>query len=89
MKRMKKFSVTLLALLLVACTLFAMTGCPGEGGPDLGTTGNNGETETQPPAGSDGKVNYTVQVKTLGGMPMSDVKVYIYKGKGEDETDGN
>ncbi|MBO5294870.1 MAG: redoxin domain-containing protein [Clostridia bacterium] len=86
MKRMKKLSVTLLAFLLIACTLLAMTGCPGTEGPDLGTTGNQGTTETQPPTGSDGKTNYTVQVKTLGGMPMSDVKVYIYKGTGDDEV---
>lgn len=85
MKRMKKLLVTLLSLLLVACTLLVMAGCPnkGDGGEET-TTGTNGNPATPPPA-SGGTVNYTIQVKTLGGMALSDVKVYINSGTGDDE----
>ncbi len=85
MKRLKRMSVMLLSLLLVACTLLTMTGCPGnDGGGEETTTGPVQKPSTPPTGG--GTVNYTVQVKTLGGMPLSDVKVYVNSGTGDAEV---
>ncbi|MBR3895216.1 MAG: TlpA family protein disulfide reductase [Clostridia bacterium] len=109
MKKMKKMLVTLLSLLLVACTLLVMAGCPNEneGGEETTTAPSEKPTppstessttapttpSTPPPTTSPvtppvggTNVNYTIQVKTLGGMPLSDVKVYINRGTGEDEV---
>ncbi|MBQ7347571.1 MAG: redoxin domain-containing protein [Clostridia bacterium] len=86
MKQIKKLSVSLLALLLVACTLLTMVGCPSKDGEGDGTTDTTAPAGTTNPSGNDGKVNYTVQLKTLGGMAMSGINVYIYSGTGDDEV---
>ena len=48
----------------------------GGGGNTNTPGGNNNATEPTP----DGKTNYTIQVKTVGGMPLKGVSVYVHKG---------
>jgi peroxiredoxin len=84
MKKTTRF----LALLLVAVMMFSfslgtLTSCTGDGTPDSGDNndGGNGNTpggdsgSNVPPAG---KINYTVNVKTAGGMPLEGVTVNVF-----------
>ena len=75
---MKKSTRVLAFLLLLVTLLTSLIGCPA-GAPDGGTTGSSATTGGQSgntPSGS--KQNYTVTVKSIGGIPLSGIGVYIY-----------
>ena len=89
MKQIKRMSTAILAMLLVLACLFGTVGCYAVSTTPQETTGNNGNGgNTQPPNGNngnntnptpDGKVNYTVNVKTVGGLALSGLKVFVYE----------
>lgn len=77
----------LLCLLLAAVMIFSMAACgSGEDAPE----------ETDAPATGE-PVSYSVNVKSIGGMPLSEVEVYVYaagdmndmKGFAETDEEGN
>lgn len=86
MKKMKK----ILSLILVfALALSVMAGC-GEPDENAGNTdaagnttlgGNNNVTDPTVPSGDGSTSNYTVSVKTAGGMILKDLSVYIFTDK--------
>lgn len=89
MKQIKRLSTVLLAILLVFACLLGTVGCymvptgseettaGSQNGGSNQKPGNNGSTDNTPDA--DGKVSYTVNVKTLGGMVLSGLKVFVYE----------
>ena len=75
---MKKMTRVIAFLLLLVTLLTGLIGCPA-GTPDSGTTGSSATTGTSSgtvPSGT--KQNYTVTVKSIGGMPLSGIGVYVY-----------
>ena len=96
MKQIKRLSTVLLAILLVfACLLGTVSCYTVPGGTEETTAGNQGNGNNQKPGNNtgndnpsqpDGKVTYTVNVKTAGGMVLSGLKVFVYEydeAKGE------
>ncbi|MBQ7788565.1 MAG: redoxin domain-containing protein [Clostridia bacterium] len=72
MKKMKKALTLFLALLMLATVVLQMVACGGTEDPvDTGSENNVGNA------------TYTVKIKTLGNMPLSDVTVYLI------DKDGN
>ena len=98
--KLKKLISLLLCLVLTVSCVFPLAACgekdKNENGDDENKTpggtiiggGGNGNTEN-------GDTEYTVQVLTVGGMPMEGVMVYIHNGEGysictmPQETDEN
>jgi len=91
MKKALKSTAALLALLLLLSTLAtALIGCGnGEtpagdntGTTDQGDTKNEGTTGNSPTPtpGPDGKIEYTVNVKTISGRGIANLIFHIYKG---------
>lgn len=68
---MKKFN-KVLSFLLAMIMVFAMVAC----GEDTPTTPNTTPSGSKP---SGSNSNYVVTVKSIGGMPMADLDVYIYE----------
>lgn len=64
----------MLALLLAIATLLSLAACSGKNGSSENPTGS----AEDPSASSAG---YTVELKTQGGMALSDVDVYVYSDK--------
>ena len=97
MKLRKLISLLLCLTLTLGCVL-SLAACnknKGQGGEDNKTpggtiVGGNGGNNTV-----NGETEYTVQVITVGGMPLEDVMVYIHNGEGysvctaPQETDEN
>ncbi len=93
MKQIKRLSTVLLAILLCFACLLGTVGCytiptesgeTNQGNQNNGNNqkpGNNNGNNNTPDA--DGKVTYTVNVQTQGGMPLSKLKVYAH-----DDADG-
>ena len=84
---LRKILSLLLCLILVFGCVLPLASCK----KDKGNGGDNSNTNT--PGGSvvggggdtsNGKTTYTVQVKTVGGMPLEDIKVYVYGGETDD-----
>ena len=86
MKQTKRLSTVLLALLLVFACLLGTVGCytvPTD--PEDTTAAQNNGSNQKPGGngnnttpGADGKITYTVNVKTQGGMALSGLKVYAH-----------
>lgn len=90
------FASALSCLLLTSAIATAFIGCDSskkgdenKNDPTNGVTSSQtteaetekNESETNPPSGeSNGKVEYTVSVQTIGGRPVSDLTFHIYKG---------
>ena len=74
MKKINKaIALTLALLMLLSSSLFVLTSCKDKNGNKDQTDGNNnGTTEAA-------KEAYSVTVATKGGMPMTDLPVYIYE----------
>ena len=98
MKLKKLISLLLCLTLMVGCVL-PLASCgkknKGDGGDDTGTpggtiVGGNGGNNV-----ATGETEYTVQIVTVGGMPLEGVMVYIHDGDGYNictmpkETDEN
>ena len=90
MKKAQKIIALLLAVLIVIPTLLTtfsacapITPPGGGGGSSEGEGGNGGEGEGGGGGGSAvSKAEYKLTLKSKGGMPLSDVNVYIYKDNG-------
>ena len=85
-KNFKKIIALVLCVAMVAGCVLTLVLCTKDNSND---TGNQ---NTPTPGGSvvgggggsnDGKTVYTVQVKTVGGMPLEDIRVSVYSGEGE------
>ena len=85
MRKLKRTLAFLLVLsMLFAATLPLLTGCDSGGTGDETTGGSDGTTgsdettggSTNPP--TDGKVDYTVTVKSAGGLVLKDVTFLVY-----------
>lgn len=81
--------IAILAFFLTLCCLLTTVGCQTAGNNEGGTTvtvapnnpgGNNPGGNGNTPGGNnpDGTVNYTVRVKSIGGLALSGVNVYAY-----------
>lgn len=92
MSNMKKILSILLALVML-CSLLSACGADEE------VSGSEGTTAPQATTGGDStnKGSYKVTVKTIGGMPLEGVTVYVYaddsltdlKNYGETDAEGN
>ncbi len=73
----KKLALLLAVLTLMASLASVFVGCQnGTTGED--TTADTTTADTQPNQTPDGKVEYTVTVKSIGGLALSGINVYIY-----------
>lgn len=90
---LKRLISMLLCLVLIVSCAFPLVACKNKnkGNGNGGSSNNDGGTEqTQPSANT----KYDVQIKTVGGMPLGGVMVYVYKPDGSmagmpAETDSN
>ena len=81
---MNKHIRVLALFLLLAITLSTLLGCPA--GAPAGTSGTTGNS----PSGdrpSDTTANYTVTLKSIGGMPLASVGVYVYTDASLDDLE--
>ncbi len=78
MKNLKKALALLLAALVLLTALASCT--PGQSGEDTSgeTAAPTAPSETTGPSSDEGKTEYTVTVKSAGGLKLSGVNVYIY-----------
>ncbi len=77
MNRMKKLMSLLLVFAMVLAMVGVLVGCnDNEGNDPTGSTGGDSSTEPSKPDGEKG--TYTVTVKTIGGMAMEGLTVYVY-----------
>ena len=83
MSKIKRIISMLLAvIMLFSCIAFSLTSCIGDGGE--GDGGGEGNEPDNKPEGDDpdknlsAKIDYTVNVKTEGGMPIANCPVIIY-----------
>ena len=90
MRTTKKSLSLLLALLLMLTAMVSVfVGCqtadvPGE---ETGTGTENEADTSNSTAG--GKAGYTVEVKTVGGIAMKDINVYVYCDEALEDLDGH
>ena len=90
MKNLKKLLSAVLAVAMVLSMVAVLAGCSNEESP------NTGSDATQPGANGETAV-YSINVKSIGGMPMSDLDVYVYTDStlsdlqqfGRTDTDGS
>lgn len=95
MKTNRSLTLRVLAALLLCVLLFPfVTACttPSDDGESTPTDG--APTDNAPDNSAGGRSNYTVSVKTLGGMPLEGIMCYVHKGDGynivaRQETDEN
>ena len=97
MKLKKLFSLLLCLAMLLNCVL-SLAACNKDKNKDQGGTNNPGGTIVGGNTGGNtvnGETEYSVQVITVGGMPLEGVMVYIHNGEGysvctaPQETDEN
>ena len=97
MKLRKLISLLLCLTMLLSCVL-SLAACGKDKNKDQGGTNNPGGTIVGGNTGGstvNGETEYTVQVVTVGGMPLEGVMVYIHNGEGysvctaPQETDEN
>lgn len=86
MKIFKKLMALMLALIMCV-SLFSVIACNKDNGKDTNTntnTNTNTDTSTNTSTGStnnpNGKVDYLIQTKTIGGMVLPNVTLAIYEG---------
>ncbi len=72
----KKLALLLAVLTLMASLASVFVGCKGDGTGDETTAGST-SADTQPTT-PDGKTEYTITVKSIGGLAMAGINVYIY-----------
>ena len=77
MRKTLRLMALMLAFLMLVLPVLASCNNQPTPDPDQGGTGNNGGTGNSG-SGTTGKVNYTISVKTEGGMPMSGINLYAY-----------
>ena len=97
MKLKKLLSLLLCLTMLLSCVL-SLAACKKDKNKDQGGTNNQGGTIVGGNTGGNtvnGETEYSVQVVTVGGMPLEGVMVYIHNGEGysvctaPQETDEN
>ncbi len=79
------------ALLCIAALLCTMAGCVQEDQPDSSANGTTAGTEpslTKPPVNNDKKMNYVVNLKSAGGLPLGGVTVLAYADAGLTDLKG-
>lgn len=86
----KRFTALLACLMLLSLIGSSFIGCT-SGDASADTT--VGTDETKDPSGTDnsdptGKVTYTVEVQSLGGMKLSGISVYVYTDETLEDLDG-
>ena len=81
---LKKILSLVLCLVLIFGCVIPLASCGGDD-PDEDTDGPGGSVVGGGDGTNNGMVNYTVQVKTVGGMPLKDVKVTVFGGETGDE----
>ena len=78
MKKITRIAATALALIMLLLSLCtAMIGCNKNNpdGQETTTPDNTGNNNSTP----DGKIEYTVSIKRIGGLPMSDLTFYVFE----------
>ena len=89
MKNKKRILSLALALLMLFAVVFQMIACGNTGDTDTNTETNDGpNTDTNQGGGTSDKVGYSVVVKSIGGMPLEGVKVYVADKEGNIKKDG-
>ena len=82
MKKLKEMKKSQLAIIIGAVILIAIITVVAiviaTGGDDTDNNQTGGETQTTENAGNVEKGNYTVSIKTAGGMVMPELDVYVY-----------
>lgn len=90
MRTTKKSLSLLLALLLMLVAMVSVfVGCQPTNTPDQETGTENSTDGNDPSTESNGKAAYTVEVKTIGGILMKDVTVYVYCDPELQDLDGH
>lgn len=82
----KKSLLRSIALCLLVCICLGLAACKDKPGTD--PTGTGGSEATAGTGGADatvGKLTYTIEVKTEGGMPLSDLEVFVYTDNTQEE----
>ncbi len=75
----KRVASLLLALLMLLPLAFQMVSCGGGGEGTETESGSGSETTSDDTSGTD---SYTIQLKTVGGMALTDVMVYVVNEEG-------
>ena len=86
-KNFQKIIALVLCVAIVLGCVLTLVLCTKDNGNDTGNQGGNtpgGSVVGGGGSTNDGKTTYTVQVKTVGGMPLEDIKVYVYGGETDD-----
>ena len=77
MKNLRKPLAWLLAMLMLVSVLAACQTGPADGETTEDTTAVDTPAETDP-GSTDTKLDFTITVKSTGGLPLSGVNVYVY-----------
>ena len=86
----KSLSLLLALVLMLTAMVTVFVGCQPTGDPNADTSADTGAgTGDETTATPSGKANYTVEVKTVGGLLMKDVTVYIFCDPELQDLDGH
>ena len=87
-KRILSFVLALVMVLTVVMQLVACGPDNTDTSSDTGTNTNTGSTNTDTGNQNADKVGYTVNVKSIGGMALEGVKVYVADAEGNIKKEG-